>query len=301
VNSHHSRRTGLRMRAKVTAVVAGSLALALGTSVAASADDGPAATTLSSTAKTPYTTASTSTWSFGIDGRDSSGTMWDYAPAQNGFFEARQWSGEGMGGATAFFKNNSANTAHVNLYARFGSQMLIFDGSNSSGKALSGNWSAYTAFVTPGNIGGAVYPDLLARDKYGVLWEFLSYSNGTFAGRIEVGGGWNTYTQIAGRDDLTGDGKPDIVGRDASGVLWLYRGTGDYKRPFAPRTRIGGGWNTYNRIIGLGDTNADGHNDLIARDKSGYLWFYAGTGSASAPYKPRKQIGHGWNVYNYLF
>ncbi|WP_307795533.1 FG-GAP repeat domain-containing protein [Actinacidiphila acididurans] len=313
MNAHHTRRAGRRTRARLLAVAAGSLALAVGTSVAASADEGGAviskpysarANTLP--ARTAFATqaptaATQNTWAFGIDGRDSAGTIWDYPPKAAGGFAARVKTGTGMGSATAFFKNNSANTAHVNVYARFGSQLRVFTGSSGSGTVLAGGWGSYNAFVTPGNIGGAAYPDLLARDTSGVLWEYLSNSNGTFGSRVRVGAGWNIYTQIAGRDDLTGDGKADIVARDSSGTLWLYKGTGTYKQPFLPRTKIGAGWNTYNKLIALGDTNGDGHNDLLARDTHGVLWFYAGTGNAAAPYKTRAQIGTNWNSYNYLF
>ncbi|KAF2774605.1 hypothetical protein [Streptomyces sp. OM5714] len=38
----------------------------------------------------------------------------------------------------------------------------------------------------------------------------------------------------------------DLVARDSAGVLWLYRGTGSASAPYAARTKIGGGWNTYN-------------------------------------------------------
>ncbi|WP_225848033.1 VCBS repeat-containing protein [Streptomyces sp. HPF1205] len=312
MNSHQSRpaRSGRRVTAKLAAVTAGALALALGTTVAASASQGTQAAGKAETAqpvhsaKTAFSaqspnTAALTTWSFGIDGRDSAGRMWSYAP---GDFSHRDQTGYGMNNASAFFKNNPAGNGTVYTYARFGGTLRIFrDASADAGDPIGNGWDVYNAFVTPGNIGGASNPDLLARDKSGVLWEYLSYSDGNFAKRVKVGGGWNTYNQIAGRDDLTGDGKPDIVARDSSGVLWLYKGTGNYKAPFTARTRIGSGWNTYNKILGLGDTNADYHNDLIARDYKGVLWLYKGTGSASAPYQKRVQIGTGWNTYNYLF
>jgi hypothetical protein len=298
------------MRTRLLAVAAGSLALALGTSVAASASQGPGTAGKAETAKqavhhTAFSTNSAppeDTWQFGLDGRDSAGNVWNYPPKSTGGFGARVKSGTGLGGVSAFFKNNSANDGQVNVYARFGGQLRIFTSSTSSTGSVIGNgWDIYSAFVTPGNIGGAANPDLLARDKGGVLWEYLSNSNGTFAPRVKVGAGWNIYSQIAGRDDITGDGKADIVARDYSGNLWLYKGTGNYKAPFATRTKIGAGWNIYNKILALGDTNVDGHNDLIARDSKGVLWLYEGTGNAAAPYQKRVQIGTGWNIYNYLF
>ncbi|MFF6957945.1 MULTISPECIES: FG-GAP-like repeat-containing protein [unclassified Streptomyces] len=312
MKTQKNRRTGRGMKARAAAVTAGTLAMVLGASVAASAEGGsPALTTVkdaqSHTAAPGVSTFSTNAaqddkiWSFGIDGRDSSGRIWSYPPKANGF-GSRTQTGYGMGSANAFFKNNSGNDTHVNVYARFGGTLRIFSAASpDEGTVIGTGWNVYNAFVTPGNVGGAANPDLLARDSSGVLWLYLSYADGTFAKKRKVGGGWNTYNQIAGRGDLTGDGKPDIVARDSSGALWLYKGTGNIDAPFAARTKIGGGWNTYNKILSLGDTSGDGRNDLIARDTSGVLWLYKGTGNAGAPFAARVKIGGGWNTYNYLF
>ncbi|MEV6011593.1 VCBS repeat-containing protein [Streptomyces sp. NPDC051976] len=308
---HNSRLAGRGVKTKAAAIVAGSLALALGTTVAASADGGAASISKADSATKHVATSAFSSqspntaqedvWAFSIDGRDANGTIWSYGPKAGGGFNTREQTGTNMGSANAFFKNNSANDGHVNVYARFGGTLRAYTGAQSTGTVIGNGWNVYSAFVTPGNLGGAEYPDLLARDTSGNLWVYLAYKGGTFASRVKVGGGWNAYNQIAGRGDLTGDGKADIVARDGSGNLWLYKGTGNYKAPFAARTKIGAGWNAYNRLVGLGDSNGDGRNDLIARATNGDLYLYAGTGNASAPYKPRVKIGNGWNVYNYLF
>ncbi|WP_328949834.1 FG-GAP-like repeat-containing protein [Streptomyces sp. NBC_00184] len=100
--------------------------------------------------------------------------------------------------------------------------------------------------------------------------------------------------------DLTGDGRPDLVVRDRSGVLWLYRGTGSASTPFAARTSIGAGWNTYNSLVSAGDVSGDGRADLLGRDGSGVLWLYKGTGKAAVPYAARTKVGAGWSAYNSL-
>lgn len=168
--------------------------------------------------------------------------------------------------------------------------------SNEVGKG----WNIYPTILSPGSIGGAQEADLIGLDKAGVLWGYLGYSNGTLTPRIRIGGGWGQYTQLAGQGDLTGDNKPDIVARDTSGVLWLYKGTGNYKAPFASRTRIGGGWNTYDRLLSVGDLNADGVADLVARKPNGDLFRYSGTGRASAVFQSPVKIGHGFQIYNLL-
>ncbi|WP_261991863.1 FG-GAP repeat domain-containing protein [Streptomyces sp. OR43] len=161
-------------------------------------------------------------------------------------------------------------------------------------------WNIYPTVLSPGSIGGAPEADLIGLDKAGVLWGYLGYADGTLTPRMRIGGGWGQYTQLAGQGDLTGDDKPDIVARDTSGVLWLYKGTGDYKVPFATRTRIGAGWNTYDRLLSVGDLNADGVADLIARKPNGDLFRYSGTGNAGSVFGSPAKIGHGFQIYNLL-
>ncbi|MGW1771571.1 FG-GAP repeat domain-containing protein [Streptomyces sp. NPDC002104] len=157
-----------------------------------------------------------------------------------------------------------------------------------------------STMLSPGNLGGGTSADLLGVDKAGVLYEYLAYPDGRVTSRIKIGAGWGQYTQIAGQGDLTGDGKADIVARDGSGVLWLYKGTGNYAAPFAPRTKIGAGWNTYNRLVSVGDLTGDGKTDLVARKSNGDLYRYSGTGSAAAPFAKPVKIGSGFQAYNLL-
>ncbi|GAA5042040.1 N-acetylmuramoyl-L-alanine amidase [Streptomyces similanensis] len=167
---------------------------------------------------------------------------------------------------------------------------------------VGSGWGDYTALTSMTALRADGTGDMVARDKSGTLW----YYKGTgkpaapFATRIKVGAGWNTYDVLIGARDLTGDGKADLLARDASGALWLYQGTGSATAPFAARTKVGSGWNTYNSLTDTGDVTGDGKADLIGRDASGVLWLYQGTGSATAPFAARTRIGGGWNVYNVL-
>ncbi|MFE5947698.1 FG-GAP repeat domain-containing protein [Streptomyces sp. NPDC056480] len=172
------------------------------------------------------------------------------------------------------------------------------DSGDIDSSVVGRGWNIYTTVLSPGTIGGAQQADLLGVDKSGVLWSYLSYANGTLTPRVRVGGGWNAYTQIAGQGDLSGDGKADIVARDKTGVLWFYKGTGNYKAPFAGRTKIGGGWNAYDRLVSTGDINLDGKADLLARKSNGDLFRYLGTGNAAAPFKAPTKVGHGFQKFN---
>ncbi|CAM5597432.1 VCBS repeat-containing protein [Streptomyces tanashiensis] len=73
----------------------------------------------------------------------------------------------------------------------------------------------------------------------------------------------------------------DLVARDTSGVLWLFSGKGD--GTFLPRVRIGGGWNAFTQLVGMGDANNDGRGDLLAYGAGG-TYVYLGTGTESAPF-----------------
>ncbi|MGW8989776.1 FG-GAP repeat domain-containing protein [Streptomyces zhihengii] len=161
-------------------------------------------------------------------------------------------------------------------------------------------WDVYTSVLSPGNLGGAPEADLVSRDEEGVLWLHLARPDGSLTARTRVGGGWGAYTQLAGQGDLTGDRRPDIVARDTAGVLWLHPGTGDRKAPFAPRTRIGGGWNAYDRLLSVGDLDADGRADLIAREPDGDLYRYSGTGTAPGVWEKPVRIGTGFQIYDLL-
>ncbi|GGY16986.1 FG-GAP repeat domain-containing protein [Streptomyces xanthochromogenes] len=165
---------------------------------------------------------------------------------------------------------------------------------------VGGGWDIYDKVLSPGDLGGAAESDIIGIDKAGVLWTYLAYADGRVTPRTKIGSGWDAYTQIAGQGDLTGDGRADIVARDKSGVLWLYKGTGNYKAPFAPRIKIGAGWNAYDKLLSLGDMNSDGKADLLARAANGDLYFYRGTGNAAAPYAPAVKIGFGYNMFRMM-
>ncbi|ANB05974.1 N-acetylmuramoyl-L-alanine amidase [Streptomyces ambofaciens] len=197
---------------------------------------------------------------YDILGRDASGVLWQY---------------QGTGSATAPF------------FGRF---------------RIGGGWNAYDAVTTLTALRADGTGDAVARDKSGVLWYYQGSGDLTepFRKRTRVGGGWSVYDTLTGARDLTGDGRADLVARDRSGVLWLYRGTGNATAPFESRSRIGGGWSVYNTLTDTGDLTGDGRADLVARDKSGVLWLYRGTGNATAPFESRSRIGGGWSVYNTL-
>ncbi|WP_157597123.1 FG-GAP repeat domain-containing protein [Streptacidiphilus rugosus] len=163
-------------------------------------------------------------------------------------------------------------------------------------------WNIYTALTSLNGQRADGTGNLVARDTTGVLWLYQGTGNPTapFKARVRVGSGWNAYTAIIGVGDITGDRQPDLVARDSTGVLWLYQGTGNPAAPFKARVRVGSGWNAYTAIIGVGDITGDRQPDLVARDSTGVLWLYQGTGNPTAPFKARVRVGSGWNAFTQI-
>ncbi|WP_030756595.1 N-acetylmuramoyl-L-alanine amidase [Streptomyces griseus] len=144
--------------------------------------------------------------------------------------------------------------------------------------------------------------NVIARDKDGVLWQYQGSGTGSapFLTKYRVGPGWQVYNTVTPMTTLRADGVGDLVARDKDGVLWYYKGTGNPSAPFKTRLKVGGGWNAYDKLLGVGDMNADGRPDLIARDTTGVLWLYKNTGASPNPFATRVRVGGGWNTYNEL-
>ncbi|MET9672398.1 VCBS repeat-containing protein [Streptomyces sp. NPDC006482] len=157
---------------------------------------------------------------------------------------------------------------------------------------------------TPGahDYDGDGEPEIFGREANGRLYVVSTFyrpgavSWGT--ARVYLGSGWNTYDRLESAGDVAGTRFADTLARDKSGVLWLYQGSGEWTRSLLSRVRIGGGWQTYDRLAGGSDLTGDGRADLVATDKTGAMYLYKGTGKASAPFATRRKTGAGWGIYN---
>ncbi|MFE3126960.1 FG-GAP repeat domain-containing protein, partial [Streptomyces hydrogenans] len=163
---------------------------------------------------------------------------------------------------------------------------------------IGGGWNTYKHIESVGDLGGLPHGDLVAVDGSGMLWTYLGLGDGTFTRRAQVGGGWQIYDKITGGSDLNADGHADLVATDTSGVLWFYAGTNDPVKPYKPRVKVGGGWQTYNQITAVGNIAGGDGGDLVARDKDGVLWLYLG--KEDGTFTTRRQIGGGWQKFSQL-
>ncbi|KUL47401.1 hypothetical protein ADL22_10060 [Streptomyces sp. NRRL F-4489] len=311
------RTRGRALSRLATAAIAVALAgTAAGTAVAANSPGAAARNAVQAAPKAPakapqaITGATTGTTAnptaadpvFPLFGVDSANGTYVYSPDGNGGLTAREKIddlGDVRLNQQSLDNDGDGNPDAVWLWDPSGG-LTYSDDTNTT--TIGGGWQIYDKVLAPGNLGGAQPYDIIARDRSGVLWLYLGYADGKVTARTKIGGGWQIYDQIAGKGDLTGDGKADIIAREKStGDLYLYKGTGDRTAPFSARQKIGTGWGGYNALVSTGDLNLDGKTDFLARDTSGRLFAYYGTGDAASPYKARVQIGTGWNTYTRLF
>jgi hypothetical protein len=97
--------------------------------------------------------------------------------------------------------------------------------------------------------------------------------------------------------DLNGDGRGEVlVTKAATGQLLDYPATATGALGGA-KTLVSSGL-TGQRVYGPGDWNGDGFADVVAVDKSGYMWLYAGNGNGTV--RSRVEIGHGWTPFRII-
>ncbi|WP_184560427.1 trypsin-like serine protease [Streptomyces paradoxus] len=171
------------------------------------------------------------------------------------------------------------------------------NGTSFAARESWGNWDGVNV-VLQTDLDRDGYQDLVYRRSSDgdVFWTHYVISSGTWSTK-QIADNWKTRTRIITPGDVTGDYLPDLLSVDSAGVLWIYPGNGN--GTFAPRVKVGSGWNQYNSVRGKGDFNGDGKTDLLARSTSGSaIYLYKGTGKAgSAAFSARVKV-RTWADYN---
>ncbi|MGK5680284.1 FG-GAP repeat domain-containing protein [Actinoplanes sp. URMC 104] len=168
-------------------------------------------------------------------------------------------------------------------------------GSNTS-LLIPGNWNAYDALVHTGDLTGDNQSDLVVRDRAsGSLLLHPGNGKGGFGAAVKIEGGYKGYSKVVGPGDINGDGKADLMLQyDPTSTMYALYGNGNGTFQAGLKV-VGTGWLGYNAVIGIGDLNDDGRNDLVLRDTAGNLFRRLGTGTGT--FGNRAQIGTGYQQY----
>ncbi|MFF6877913.1 trypsin-like serine protease [Streptomyces sp. NPDC012474] len=170
-------------------------------------------------------------------------------------------------------------------------------GTSFAARESWGNWNGVNV-VLQTDLDRDGYQDLVYRRSSDgdVFRTHYVISSGTWSTK-QIADNWKTRTRIITPGDVTGDYLPDLLSVDSAGVMWIYPGKGN--GTFAPRVKVGSGWNQYNSVRGKGDYNGDGKTDLLARSKSGSaIYLYKGTGKAGAGAFSARVKVRTWADYN---
>ncbi|MFG2867372.1 endonuclease/exonuclease/phosphatase family protein [Streptomyces sp. NPDC048338] len=130
-------------------------------------------------------------------------------------------------------------------------------------------------------------------DASGALFRYAGKTGGGLEGACKVGFGWRDMRSVS-RQGST------LVAVDEAGDLWKYPvdpATGWYSA--GTRVKVGSGFQDIEDVLTPGDTDGDGHPDLLVRRSEGNLWRHSGTaaggydpaGIAVAPPAPDKAWG----------
>jgi len=149
--------------------------------------------------------------------------------------------------------------------------------------------------AAPGDVTGDAVADVVVRrSRTGTAEIYAGDGSGDFT-VVGTSGRFADVDRLLGAGDLTGDGVRDVLGRRAGStkmLLYAGRGTGGFRRGVPLRLP----WDRYDAVVGGGDLDRDGADDLVARDLDGRLWLLPGDGRSGLGRPVR--LGGEWSGYD---
>ena len=158
--------------------------------------------------------------------------------------------------------------------------------------------------VGVGDFNGDAIADIAWRDASGTVTDWLGGASGQFTGN------WENAADNAAPDwravgvgDFNGDGRDDILWRNDAGDVtvstitdWLRTASGGFDGNWTnAAVNVGAGWT----VVGVGDFNGDGRDDVLWRDSTGTItdWLGTATGGISGNWDNSAQgVDISWQV-----
>ncbi len=127
-----------------------------------------------------------------------------------------------------------------------------------------------------GDFNGDSRDDVLWRNNDGSVTNWLSQANGSFTSNFaNAYGQVDTSWSIAGVGDFNGDGRDDVLWHSDTGRVtnWLAQVTGGFVGNFVNADgQAGTDWH----VVGVGDFNGDGRDDVLWRNDDGSVTNWVG-------------------------
>ena len=151
-----------------------------------------------------------------------------------------------------------------------------------------------------GDFNGDGRDDILWRHTSGIVTDWLSNGGYVFTNNhANTGQGVPTDWQIAGTGDFNGDGRDDILWRHSSGMVttWLGQINGGFVNNHSSSAQqVPIDW----QIVGVGDFNGDGRDDILWRHSSGLVTDWLGQsngGFVNNHANSARPSTENWNVW----
>jgi hypothetical protein len=153
--------------------------------------------------------------------------------------------------------------------------------------------------IGTGDFNGDGRDDILWRKDDGTVTDWLGLANGGFIGNLgnarnSISAAW----QVAGTGDFNGDGRDDILWRNTQTgtvVDWLGQANGGFAGNAGSANNASASWH----IIGVGDFNGDGRDDVLWRNDVGRItdWLGKPDGSfAGNAIYPHQAVSDAWTA-----